>query len=202
LIVELRAAVDHCDSPTPTPVVASRYRPIPGVTVLGISGKSRHGKDSLAQEIIKLRPGAERFGFSDAISVYARVSGEMSERDPVVLQRVGWAMRQTKPTVWLDALYGTISDRRPALALVTGVRFKDEVELIRAMGGTLVRIVRILPDRSEYVSPDRPADHPVEQQIDGLYCEREIVINDRNLAMIANAAAWLLADLDRQETAE
>lgn len=171
------------------------YAPIPGVTVLGLVGHARAGKDTLAQALIKLRPGAERFGFSDAISVYARASGQMAARDPVVLQKVGWAMRQARPSVWLDALYGTISDRAPALAIVTGVRFEDEAALIRAMGGSLVRMIRMLPNGSHYVSPDRPHDHPVEREIDRLYCEREIIINDGNFPMIDRSAAWLLDDL-------
>lgn len=179
--------------------VSSAYEPIPGVTVVGFVGRSRAGKDTLAQAIVRLRPGAERFGFSDAIAAYARVSGQMTVRDPVVLQRVGWAARQSRPTVWLDALYGAISDRRPPLALITGVRFEDEAEMVRAMGGTLVRVVRQMPDGSEYVSPDRPADHPVERQVDQLECRHAVMINDQNLGMFDRAAEWLLDELSRPE---
>lgn len=171
------------------------YQPIAGTTVVGLVGRSRHGKDSIAKAMLQMTPGAERFAFSDAIATYARVSGEMAERDPRVLQDVGWRLRQQFPDVWLRSLYWAIRDRQPVLAVVTGVRFQDEAELIAAMGGTLVRVKRLEADGTLYQSADRDPNHEVERQIDGLACRHECQIGNGNLEMIPRAAAWLLDQL-------
>jgi hypothetical protein len=151
------------------------YRPVPGVRVIGLCGHARHGKDEAARRLLRYLPGAERFAFSDALAVEARVHHGMGRRDPRVLQDVGMAFRESRPGVWLDALYGAIEDRTPDVAIVTGVRFQDEAALIRSMGGTLLRVVRLAEDGSRFVSPDRPANHRAEAEIDLLDAEHAIV---------------------------
>jgi hypothetical protein len=167
------------------------YRPIDGVRVIGLCGHARHGKDETARLLLRLCPGAERFAFSDALAVEARVHHGMTTRDPRTLQDVGMDMRESHPGVWLDALYGAIEDRRPELAVITGVRFPDEAAMVRAMGGQVIRVVRLGPDGRRYVSPDRPAAHRAEAEIDGLAADGEITA--ATLAELrAAVSAWAL----------
>jgi hypothetical protein len=140
-----------------------KFPPLDGVQVIGITGQARHGKDTLAQMIVSTAPGAERLAFSDGIAAVARARGVMGlNRDAPVLQDIGFEMRQTIPQVWLNVLYGAISDRRPRIAVITGVRFEDEADMIREMGGIVVRMIRLCANGTPYESPDRPSTHPVE----------------------------------------
>src|SRR5262245_48625388 len=168
------------------------YAPISGTKVIGITGSARHGKDTLASFLLQLVPGAERFAFSDAISAYARVSGRMTNRDPSVLQEIGWLMRLQRPSVWLDALYGTICDRCPSLAVITGVRFTDEAQMIRQMGGKLVRVVRVEPDGSPFVDPARDPAHPTESEISSIMVDAELVAASGDIDRLRREAACVL----------
>jgi hypothetical protein len=162
------------------------------VRVVGICGHARHGKDSLALAMLRVCPGAERFAFSDAISAYARVTGQMSERDPKVLQKVGWEMRQRMPDAWKVALYWAVMDRAPRLAVVTGVRFPDEAALVRRMDGRIVRVRRLNADGTEYVDPERDRNHPVEAAIEGLGFDAEVVVREGELGRLDDHAAAVL----------
>lgn len=137
------------------------FDPINGVTVIGITGRSRSGKDELARAFLRQRPGAERVAFSDAVSVVARLSGEMGLRDPRVLQGIGEAARLTDPDCWCRALYGWIDDHRPPLVIVTGLRHANEYAMLRTMGGYIIGVIR------EDAPPvtDRDPSAPVEQGI-------------------------------------
>lgn len=144
------------------------YEPIEGTLVIGLTGHARHGKDLAASIIANHVPGAMAFAISDLIAAHARAIGAMGKRDPSVLQKIGYAARQRNPRVWLDALYYAIQDRRPPLALVAGVRFPDEAELVRSAGGYVIRIDRWNADGTPFMSGDRDASYPTETAINGV----------------------------------
>ena len=131
--------------------------------------------------MLKLWPGAERFALSDALSVECRIHHHMTERDPKILQDVGMWFREYKPGIWLNVLYQTIKDRQPEAAIITGVRFADEAELVRDLGGSIVRIVRA-DNGTRFVSPDRNPNHAAERDIDSLEADAEIVAASGDLA--------------------
>lgn len=146
-----------------------KYEPIHGVSVIGLVGHARHGKDEAARVLARLVAGARRYAFSDAISIYARLQHGMTQRDPVVLQDVGYQVRLDRPSAWLDAVYWQIHDHSPDLAIITGARFEDEVQMIRDMGGLIIKVYRVNEDGSEFVSGDRDRKHAVERDIDSLH---------------------------------
>lgn len=169
------------------------YPPIHGVKrVIGLCGHARAGKDTVAKMLLRLLPGAERYAFSDALSAYCRVHHGMVRRKPALLQDVGMALRETRPGIWLDALYGAIQDRQPDVAVITGVRFADEADLVRAMGGTLVRVIRTEPDGSRHVTDDRDPNHKAEADIDLLDVDAVIAATSGDMAGLERAVrAWL-----------
>ena len=137
------------------------FAPIDGVTVIGITGRARSGKDELARAFLRAVPGAERVAFSDAVAAFARATGQMTRRDPRTLQDVGEQLRRFDVDCWCAAMHGWIEDRRPTLAVVTGLRHANEYTLIRAMRGYLIGVVR--PDAPPVTDRDPLA--PVEQGI-------------------------------------
>ena len=172
------------------------WQPIEGVRVLGITGRARAGKDTLAREIIRRIPGAERFAFSDGVAAVERavpwLADPMTTRDPRRLQARGELERQKDPYVWLRVTYGAIQDRRPVLAIITGLRTPAEVDLVRGMGGLVVRVRREGP-QGHYVATDRDPDHPIERQIESLAATYEVIIQDGHAdTMMPSAATWVL----------
>lgn len=178
------------------------YPPIPGVKVLGFAGAARHGKDTAAKFITEIAPPGhiERFAFSDAISAYARVAGGMTKRNPRLLQEVGYALRQTHAGIWLDALYWRIDDIRPRLALVTGVRFPDEVTMVRAMGGTVVWVERLDDDGVPMRVTDRNANYPTETALTRTDCDRVMLNPDGNETLFRQRVCGLYMELFPQST--
>ena len=74
--------------------------------------------------------------------------------------------------MWLDAVYWKLEEDRPPLAVITGVRFPDEVKMIRSLGGEVWRVDRYNHDGSPFVATDRPDGHPTETALDGFVFDR------------------------------
>jgi hypothetical protein len=154
------------------------YRHIHGCKLaIGLTGAARHGKDSAAIALLRAIPGAERFALSDFVATDCRVHHGMVKRNPALMQTVGTARRESRPTVWLDALYGLLCDREPETIIVTGLRYREEVDLVRCLApqSIVLRVTRTLPSGQLYVADDRDPNHPVEQGIAALPADAEIV---------------------------
>lgn len=165
------------------------YAPLAGVIVVGLIGQSGAGKDELAKIIIRSCPGAERFGFSDGLSYRARLDGRMAERNPRLLQDEAKGIERE---AFLNAMYFAIKDRAPRVAVVTGIRAHDEAEMIRGMGGRIVRVRRVERDGRPYVNPDRDPNHPIEQLIPKIAADTEIVATSGDLHTLEMMAAQLV----------
>lgn len=67
--------------------------------------------------------------------------GKMTARD--VLQQFGTGiMREIDNDMWVNATINVINKYKPELAIITDVRFPNEVEGIQAAGGKVVRLTR------------------------------------------------------------
>lgn len=144
------------------------FDPIPGVRVLGIIGHAGAGKDEAASAIAAAVPGARVYGMSDAISVVARVTHGMTTRDRTTLRRLGLEARESDSSVWCRALYWLIDEHRPTLAIITGIRFEDEAQMVREMGGTLLRVRRLNLDLTEHHAEDADSSCATESGVDAL----------------------------------
>jgi len=136
--------------------------------VIGFTGKARHGKDLACELIASIAPGARRYAFSDGVAAYARALGLMTARDPVILQRVGTEIRGRNLTAWIDVVRGAIADHAAPVALVSGVRYANEAEMVRSMGGYIIRVVRTEADGSPFLCGDRDPHHGSETAMDGI----------------------------------
>jgi hypothetical protein len=146
----------------------TNYGTLPHVRIVGFGYKARTGKDFAARSIADRVPGCRIYAFSDAIAAYSRAARGMTVRDPPLLQEVGYELRQADPEIWVRCLYFKIEEDRPSVALITGVRFPNEVAMIRSIGGSVWRIDRVDEDGGNFVAPDRPDDHPTETALDGV----------------------------------
>jgi hypothetical protein len=112
--------------------------------------------------LIQAFPEAQRFGFADALKAVCRVQWGMQAKDASLLQQVGVAMRSIDPDIWLRALYWTIAERHPPLALITDMRFPNEFALVKAMGGLCVKVERRDATGKLFVPTDRDPNHESE----------------------------------------
>jgi hypothetical protein len=177
--------------------------------LIGFAGAAGAGKDSAAKAL--MLNGAERRAFADPIRrlLYALnpyvddcacrlvdlvhdEGWESAKRStPEVrrmLQELGSEVRKTaNPNYWIDL---TLTDL-PAFAVITDVRFSNEAEAIRALGGIIVQINRpgfepLLEHESE--TPLRP------DLVDVIICNDGSVkqLHDQILTTLKEIApAWM-----------
>lgn len=130
---------------------------------IGISGKARHGKDTVAKAIHALAPEDTKIiGLADALKAYCRVAYGMREKDGPLLQIVGTdVLRRQRPNIWTEVLATTAEESGYPIILIPDVRFRNEAQFVRDAGGLLVRVIR-----PGFVADDRPADHVSEVDLD------------------------------------
>lgn len=108
--------------------------------LVGLAGYAGSGKDTAADVLVEL--GWERVAFAGPLKeLAARIGwdGVKDEHGRRLLQDLGVGCRDVLGAdVWVDALLA----RLPARAVVTDVRFPNEVDAIHDHGGLVVRVVR------------------------------------------------------------
>lgn len=133
------------------------------ITVIGISGKKGAGKTTVGEEVARIL-GAARVDLADEIKeICARhfsatteqlygTESQKNERLPCgltarqVMQRVGKAFREIDPNAWLRPFMQEVRENREELddvpVVVCDVRYPNEVDAIRNMGGVVIRLTR------------------------------------------------------------
>ena len=166
--------------------------------VIGVGHKARQGKDVAAQWLVE-QHGATRFAFSDALYNYCRIEHGMTTKDAPLLQRVGVAMRERDPLIWVKAVYYQILDRKPKIAVITDVRFPNEFEFIQQVGGFTCKVSRYNEDGSPYIADDRDPNHPSETALDGWEWDHTIRATSGDIAHLHGEIAGVLriAQYDR-----
>jgi hypothetical protein len=145
------------------------YKQLPNVHVVGIGYKARNGKDSTAAVFQEyFGSAARRYAFADHLRSICRVEHGMTVKDAELLQRMGTDVYRVKdPEVWVRSTYWTIAEQAPEIAIVSDVRFPNEAQMVKDMGGTLIKCVRREPNGQQFIDPSRSATHPSETAMDG-----------------------------------
>lgn len=181
---------------------AYQYDPLPTLTLVGISGKKRSGKDTLASQFAK--EGFEQYALADPIkescqSIFGfseeQVNGERKEEvDPYwdrtpreVMQHFGTdAFRGTYgDDVWVKSLMQRLRLELPQRAVVSDVRFPNEVEGIQNVQGDVIRI-----DASERL--DHEDDHASETALDEYEGFDHVIDNNGTLDEFKRASSELI----------
>lgn len=164
-----------------------------GTIIVGFGHKARQGKDTLARMVHELLAQETKiYSFAAALRAYCRVSGWMKEKDAPMLQYVGTDLfRKSNPDIWVETLKHQIEEEAPAAALITDMRFPNELRLC-AVNGFTVNVTRYNFDGTPYIAPDRRTDHPSETALDG--CQFDFYIANQEgstdaLTQGANAIA-------------
>lgn len=151
----------------------SGFRVIPGTLVIGLGHKARHGKDSAARLLMERFPSVvQRFSFADDLYAICRVLYGMTEKNAPLLQRVGVEFREKDENTWVRSVHTKIEQARPRVAVITDVRFPNEFDFVKRLGGECWKVSRVLADGSPYVDSSRPATHVSEIALDGAAWDR------------------------------
>lgn len=161
--------------------------------LIGLVGRKRVGKDTVAARLVE-KHGFTRYAFADNVrrallaldpivepgcdghccpserlAKIVRTCGwEFAKEIPEVrrsLQHYGMAIREVDRDFWARPVLAAIAaDDTPAV--ITDVRFRNEADAIRAVGGYLVRITRPGLDESDtHVSETELTDYPTDGHI-------------------------------------
>lgn len=142
--------------------------------IIGISGKKGSGKSTVAEYLHRRLPGSVRLPIAFKLKSIAmdcfgasvtQVHGNYEQKNTVtesgltgreVLQAVGEGMRKVWPDCWVWAwenevvgLWAQNGEANPII--VEDVRYRNEAEKIKAMGGIVIRLTRA-PYRDEHES--------------------------------------------------
>jgi hypothetical protein len=146
---------------------------------------------------------AKQYGFATALKAHCRVAYGMTQKDPELLQLVGTNLyRRTKPSLWVDVLMQTLDEDQPTIALVTDMRFPNELEAVRKRGGLAIKVSRLHADLTPYVAPDRDPSHPSETALDGWSSwDYELVAKSGEMQLLERHAEQTLDAILSKQTA-
>lgn len=175
--------------------------------IIGISGKKRSGKDTVAGLLMaKLNRRCEKFNFADPLKAEVcwnyRVSREYLEEHKenfrLILQGHGtdYRRRLFGDTYWIVQWIGAASklDREGTeILFTTDVRFKNEATTIKHNGGILIRVSR--NESADIVDNDK---HSSETELDNYNGFDYVIRNDNSLKMLEIEVTNLLEQLKKQ----
>lgn len=160
--------------------------------IIGITGKSEHGKDTAAR-YLRQRYGFAPKGFADKLKEAAGVIFDFrheqlwtdkkdtldlfwGETPGAILQKLGTAVRESiSQDVWARSLIRDLNLQDDWV--ITDVRYPNEADAIVSLGGKIVRVYR-----PNHVGK-RPASHASETAMDKYPCHMILntgSINDLN----------------------
>lgn len=175
--------------------------------VIGLTGRKYHGKDSAAQ--VLAGQGYTQFRFADPLKnmlrafyntvglsgaeIERRIEGDLKEipcphlrgKTPrFAMQTLGtdWAREMIGDDIWLVALETRI--QKTDKAVVSDVRFENEVDTIRRLGGHVWKV-----DASSRVPSNGFSSHSSEAGIDDLVVDATIDNNGAVEALIEAVCA-------------
>jgi len=134
--------------------------------IIGVSGKSQAGKDTIGEYLVK-EFGFHRLASADVLKRIARNifgwDGVKDAKGRKLLQDLGCSIRAYNEDYWIGLVL-TEMQRQTALYgakdfVVTDVRFKNEVALLKEKGAIILRVERDGVQKYEHVSETELDDY-------------------------------------------
>jgi dephospho-CoA kinase len=182
--------------------------------LIGLSGKAGSGKSTVGDYLAGAH-GYSQFAFAGALKEVVQIVFNFTDDQMVFgkevihphwgvsprwcLQWLGTEVFRSKwPDIWIRHLRQEILDflaingQRPVV--VTDVRFRDEAEALKRMGGLLLRIERVGGENTCFTGIP---GHSSESDLDDGEVWDYVIRNDGNLTDLATKIEGVLADLDK-----
>ncbi|MCU5554846.1 AAA family ATPase [Bacillus cereus] len=177
--------------------------------LIGIAGKMRTGKDTIARLMSKDRRGSfQRGAYADELKVHVdrKYGKQEGGKRRALLQKEGQDERKKDSRVWIDKLNKKIEALRKVgkNVVVTDLRQLDELEDLRSQGAYIIRVnvddeirkQRILDAGDEFKEED--FYHETEIMIDQMEVDYEIY-NNSGLIQLVQQLDTILIDIDKRE---
>lgn len=144
--------------------------------LIGITGRCESGKSTVSKAIAKEAKShglkAEIFELSNYVlreaigmsTIPPKERSELTNSEIEELVRLGSQRREENPRHWIELMLADIEEKRPYVGVVPNIRFLNEAEAIRSMGGSIIRIRSFVVDGVEWVSRSRDPNHPSETE--------------------------------------
>jgi hypothetical protein len=158
------------------------------MNIIGVTGPARSGKDTVANFIVAMR-GGYRYAFADPIrGMLVPLGIDMTdpywqahkeEEIPALgvsprrlMQTIGteWGRELINPRIWIILANSVLLRHGPGM-VISDVRFEDEAQWVRSLGGTIVHVIR-----------------PDKQAVEEHKSEQGVTINDQDI-LIANSGS-------------
>lgn len=155
------------------------------MTLIALCGKSGHGKDTLAAEMVE-HFGFTRIAFADKLKAEVQ-KGIREKNDPFfqdqsvqgewsignyrrIYQLYGQHMRELEPTHWTYAVFNTVLADPNRRWVITDCRYVDEASSILAYDGDLIILNRVDEKGLTFQNLKPPmCNHPSEIESEYIY---------------------------------
>jgi hypothetical protein len=180
--------------------------------IIGFGNRARHGKDTAGEAVVEYyqkqnarlaglygrhKPlNVKLYKFADALYRECREQHGMTEKDPALLQNVGMKRRGEDADYWVKQIDAQLEIEKPDMAVITDVRFLNEVRYVRQRRGVSVNVSRLNEDGSRYISTDRDPYHPSETELDGYTWNYFIKAYTGEVALVEQQAIFI-AEFER-----
>lgn len=177
--------------------------------LIGIAGKMRTGKDTIARLMAKDRRGGfQRGAYADELKkqVDRKYGKQEGGKRRALLQHEGQEERKHDALVWIKRLQPKIDFLRSTghNVVITDVRQQNEIDSLREQGTYIIRVnvddeirkQRIIDAGDEFKEED--FYHETETAIDKFEVDYEIYNNDGLIQLVQQLDA-ILIDIDRKE---
>lgn len=178
--------------------------------LVGYGNRCRQGKDLAAAAVMDYLnckrttakshgygitiPDVRVFKFAQALYLEAKRDYGMTDKDAPLLQRIGMERRDQDPEYWVKQVRNQLASFN-GIALITDVRFQNEIQMVKELGGFTVQMIRLNQDGTRFYSDDRPSGHPSESELDNHNWDYRISTKTGEEALSADYAVTLIEHL-------
>lgn len=113
-------------------------------------------------------------------------------KHPKLLQWWGTEYRRAQePTYWVKQWKAGINPKAD-IVLATDMRFTNEAEAVKQVGGFTINVNRLNADGTPFVDPSRDKNHASETQLDGYNFDYRITVKTGDLVLLEEWAITLV----------
>jgi cytidylate kinase len=105
--------------------------------IIGLSGKMRSGKDTIANWLVESY-GFKKVGFADKLYDVCRDLFGMEGKDRTLLQVTGNTMRTIDPLVWIKYVWRQVADSGDVV--IPDMRYQNEFDYLFDRGAFMIRL--------------------------------------------------------------